>query len=152
MYDYLFVTISTAILIISAIKEFHFNNQTYSASESFFYYFQQCNYLNYFITYILTWMSYLSNYHLDRCNYESLMLTPLIALCIGTNRIPLDWCHYDSVAGGRMDSSFGPACSGLFFNTRWFMDLMGRGDEGIVICYLLNSIFPIFLHFFFCIF
>ena len=47
----------------------------------------------------------------------------------------MDWRHHDSTTGRRMDSSLGSSRCSLFSNSRWFVDLLGRRHEGILVTF-----------------
>ena len=53
----------------------------------------------------------------------------------GPDRVPMDWRHHDSTTGRRMDSSLGSSRCSLFSNSRWFVDLLGRRHEGILVTF-----------------
>ena len=59
---------------------------------------------------------------------ESSLLTWL--LFPGKDRFSMDRCHYDTATTGRLDPSFGKACSWLFPYKRRPLDQLGRGNEG----------------------
>lgn len=48
----------------------------------------------------------------------------------GSDRVSLDRRHNDSTERGRMDSSFGQACGGLFPYERRSLDFLGGRNEG----------------------